>query len=141
MPKSSGISSIFSGSLLTPFSGTWAECNGQMVSKEQYSELFSLIGTTYGGDGNPNFALPTLTPPLKGLRYLICVRGLYPQKYQTLSIDSQASLLSPDNGPAPGLPFIGAIRGFSGSSYVPLSGTASCNGQMVSKEQYRELFS
>ena len=132
---------IFSGSFI-PFSGTWAECNGQMVSKEQYGKLFSIIGTTYGGDGNPNFALPTLTPPLKGLRYLICVRGLYRQKDQTPSIDSQASLLSPDNGPAPGLPFIGAIRGFSGSSYVPLSGTwAECNGQMVSKEQYGKLFS
>jgi microcystin-dependent protein len=36
----------------------WALCNGQMVNKNQNQALFSIIGTTYGGDGNPYFALP-----------------------------------------------------------------------------------
>ncbi|MCB0853950.1 MAG: tail fiber protein [Bacteroidetes bacterium] len=70
---------IFSGSFI-PFSGTWAECNGQMVSKEQYGKLFSIIGTTYGGNGNPNFALPKLAPLDGKIRYLICVSGDYPNK-------------------------------------------------------------
>lgn len=38
----------------------WALCNGQTLSIADYSELYSLIGTTYGGDGVTNFALPDL---------------------------------------------------------------------------------
>lgn len=38
----------------------WAECNGQILSISQYSALFSLLGTTYGGDGVSTFALPDL---------------------------------------------------------------------------------
>jgi microcystin-dependent protein len=38
----------------------WAFCNGQLLSIAQYSALFSLIGTTYGGNGVQNFALPQL---------------------------------------------------------------------------------
>jgi microcystin-dependent protein len=38
----------------------WAFCNGQMMSIAQYSALFALIGTTYGGDGITTFALPNL---------------------------------------------------------------------------------
>jgi microcystin-dependent protein len=38
----------------------WALCNGQLLSIAQYTALFSLLGTTYGGDGISNFALPNL---------------------------------------------------------------------------------
>ncbi|MBV8410465.1 MAG: tail fiber protein [Alphaproteobacteria bacterium] len=38
----------------------WAECAGQTVPIGQYSDLFSLIGTAYGGDGQRNFGLPDL---------------------------------------------------------------------------------
>ncbi|MDE3080797.1 MAG: phage tail protein [Paracoccaceae bacterium] len=38
----------------------WAACNGQLLSIAQYDALFSLIGTTYGGDGQSTFALPDL---------------------------------------------------------------------------------
>lgn len=38
----------------------WLLCNGQLLSIAQYSSLFSLIGTTYGGDGVVTFALPDL---------------------------------------------------------------------------------
>jgi microcystin-dependent protein len=38
----------------------WAMCNGQLLSIAQNTALFSLIGTTYGGDGVNNFALPNL---------------------------------------------------------------------------------
>lgn len=38
----------------------WALCNGQLLSIAQYQALFSLLGTTYGGDGRVNFALPNL---------------------------------------------------------------------------------
>src|SRR6267378_8378721 len=38
----------------------WALCNGQLMPISQNTALFSLLGTTYGGDGRSNFALPNL---------------------------------------------------------------------------------
>ncbi len=38
----------------------WALCNGQLLSIAQNSALFSLLGTTYGGDGRVTFGLPNL---------------------------------------------------------------------------------
>lgn len=38
----------------------WMFCNGQMLAISDYDTLFNLIGTTYGGDGQQNFALPNL---------------------------------------------------------------------------------
>jgi microcystin-dependent protein len=38
----------------------WALCEGQMLPINQYQELYSLLGTIYGGDGQRNFALPDL---------------------------------------------------------------------------------
>ena len=38
----------------------WAFCDGQLLAVSQYSALFSLLGTTYGGDGRTTFGLPDL---------------------------------------------------------------------------------
>jgi microcystin-dependent protein len=38
----------------------WAWCDGQLLPLSQNTALFSLLGTTYGGDGKSNFALPNL---------------------------------------------------------------------------------
>jgi microcystin-dependent protein len=38
----------------------WGLCNGQLLPINQNQALFSLLGTTYGGDGRVNFALPDL---------------------------------------------------------------------------------
>ena len=38
----------------------WAWCNGQLMPLSQNTALFALLGTTYGGDGKSNFALPDL---------------------------------------------------------------------------------
>jgi microcystin-dependent protein len=38
----------------------WALCNGQLMPISQNTALFSLLGTTYGGDGKSTFALPNL---------------------------------------------------------------------------------
>jgi microcystin-dependent protein len=38
----------------------WAMCNGQLLPISQYSALFSLLGTYFGGNGTSNFALPNL---------------------------------------------------------------------------------
>src|SRR3982074_3159912 len=47
------------------FAGTfapagWAMCQGQLMAISQNDTLFTLIGTTYGGDGQTTFALPDL---------------------------------------------------------------------------------
>ena len=47
------------------FAGTfdpqgWEYCNGQLLNISQYTTLFNLIGTTYGGDGVNTFAVPDL---------------------------------------------------------------------------------
>lgn len=52
-----GIIKIFGGN----FAPTgWFMCNGQILAISQYQALFSLIGTTYGGNGVTTFALPNL---------------------------------------------------------------------------------
>ena len=38
----------------------WAMCNGQILSIQQNTALFSLLGTTYGGNGKSTFGLPNL---------------------------------------------------------------------------------
>jgi microcystin-dependent protein len=38
----------------------WAFCDGQLMPLSQNTALFSLLGTTYGGDGKSNFALPNM---------------------------------------------------------------------------------
>src|ERR1700730_2267685 len=38
----------------------WAQCDGQLMPISQNTALFSLLGTTYGGDGKSTFALPNL---------------------------------------------------------------------------------
>lgn len=38
----------------------WSFCEGQLLPISQYSALFSLLGTTYGGDGRTTFGLPDL---------------------------------------------------------------------------------
>lgn len=56
----------------------WALCNGQLMPINQNQALFSLLGTTFGGDGRVNFALPNLqgnTPIHVGGGYTLGERG------------------------------------------------------------------
>jgi len=56
----------------------WALCNGQLLPINQNQALFSLLGTTYGGDGRVNFALPDLrarTPIHMGQGHTLGERG------------------------------------------------------------------
>ena len=85
----------------------WAMCEGQLLPIAQYTALFSLLGTTYGGDGVKTFALPNLqgclpmcmspahplgqtgnvsgtasTPPQHtlALNFIIALTGIYPSR-------------------------------------------------------------
>lgn len=56
----------------------WAQCNGQLLPINQNQGLFSLLGTTFGGDGRVNFALPDLrgrTPIHVGSGHTLGERG------------------------------------------------------------------
>ena len=65
----------------------WALCNGQLLPINQNQALFSLLGTTFGGDGRVNFALPDLrgrTPLHVGSGHTLGERG--GEQAHTLSI-------------------------------------------------------
>jgi microcystin-dependent protein len=79
--------------MMTPFAGSiqlfafkyapmgWAPCNGQLLAIANFTVLYTLLGTTYGGDGKTTFALPNL-PPLSadGPAYYICIEGVLPPR-------------------------------------------------------------
>lgn len=50
--------------------GGWLFCQGQLLLISEYGALFSVIGTTYGGDGVTNFALPLIDPIINIIRCL-----------------------------------------------------------------------
>jgi len=65
----------------------WALCDGQLLPINQNQALFSLLGTTYGGDGRVNFGLPNLdgrTPIHMGGGHTLGERG--GEQAHTLSI-------------------------------------------------------
>ena len=65
----------------------WALCNGQLLPINQNQALFSLLGTTFGGDGRVNFGLPNLqgrTPIHVGSGHTLGEQG--GQTAHTLSI-------------------------------------------------------
>jgi len=65
----------------------WALCNGQLLPINQNQALFSLLGTTFGGNGQTNFALPDLracTPMHVGSGHTLGERG--GEQAHTLSI-------------------------------------------------------
>ncbi len=60
----------------------WASCDGQILPIAQNSALFTLLGTTYGGNGQTTFALPNIKASnlQDGLNYIIAVQGIYPSR-------------------------------------------------------------
>ena len=60
----------------------WLPCDGQLLPISDFENLFQLIGTTYGGDGEGTFALPKASGPVSGsvaLTQCISLFGTYPQ--------------------------------------------------------------
>lgn len=57
------------------------KAEGQVMSIAQNTALFSLLGTTFGGDGETTFALPDLRDAApNGLTYFICTQGIFPSR-------------------------------------------------------------
>lgn len=90
----------------------WALCHGQLMPINQNQALFSLLGTTYGGDGRVNFALPDMrsrTPMHMGSGHTMGERG--GEQAHTLSIAElpthahalMGAKLPPDSGASGGM--------------------------------------
>jgi hypothetical protein len=61
--------------------GVGIPADGRLLPITQYTPLFALIGTTYGGDGTTNFAVPDLRPITpKNMVYSICAVGIFPSR-------------------------------------------------------------
>lgn len=108
----------------------WAFCNGQILSIAQNQALFSLLGTTYGGNGTTTFALPdlrTIVPGHANATYpLGAVTGEYahtliqteiPQHMHFLRVDATGAVANNTSLPAAGNSF-GQTAGSSGGNTV-----------------------
>lgn len=109
----------------------WAFCDGQLLPLSQNTALFSLLGTTYGGDGKSNFALPDLQgnaamhpgqgPGLSlhdlgemgGTQYVTLLESEIPAHAHTLSTSQR-----PDDSLNPG----GLSPGTGNNMYAPAAG-------------------
>jgi microcystin-dependent protein len=58
----------------------WMVCSGQQLPINQWTALFALIGTNFGGDGRTTFALPNLKAPAGNLQYCIAMQGVFPER-------------------------------------------------------------
>ena len=100
----------------------WAMCNGQLLPINQNQALFSLLGTTYGGDGRVNFGLPDLrskVPIHMGSGFTLGEKG--GEQSHTLSISEMTThthILSgaSDNADQPTVPnnLLGSAAGLYG---------------------------
>jgi microcystin-dependent protein len=55
--------------------------DGRLLPINQYTAVFSILGTNFGGNGTTNFALPDLRKLApQGLQYSICVQGIFPSR-------------------------------------------------------------
>ena len=77
MEEYTGTIKLFAGNYVPQ---GYMECNGQTLPITQYEALVSILGITYGGDNQTQFSLPKLQSPIVGMRYIICVQGVYPQR-------------------------------------------------------------
>lgn len=62
----------------------WMFCEGQTLNIATNQALFTLLGTTFGGNGTTTFCLPDLRNSLPmqsmGMHYCIAVQGIYPSR-------------------------------------------------------------
>jgi microcystin-dependent protein len=124
----------------------WLLCEGQLLPINQYSALFSLLGTTYGGNGTTNFQLPDLrgrfpmgggsgiglTPRVLGEvagseTVTLTVGQLPAHSHSIIASDIEANVSSPSNAVMAGkarVPLYATI----GSADIAMAPTASTGG-------------
>lgn len=126
----------------------WAYCSGQLLSISQNTALFSLLGTTYGGDGRTSFALPDLrgrVPIHEGSgvglpSYSLGQRGgeetvtlnvnQLPAHSHTVRADTNNTQQSPFDHYIGQLPFESSANGVMGSESIGLVGGGQSHQNM-----------
>jgi microcystin-dependent protein len=114
----------------------WALCNGQLLPINQNQALFSLLGTTFGGDGRVNFALPDLrgrAPIHVGSGHTLGEGG--GEQAHTLSIaelptHTHAAMAQPTTT-ATQLPAVSAVLAQASNVYRNPDGLAALNAATV----------
>jgi len=114
----------------------WALCNGQLLPINQNQALFSLLGTTFGGDGRVSFALPDLrarTPIHVGSGHTLGERG--GEQAHTLSIaelPTHTHVMNGSGAPAEtNVPTTSAYLGIVNNAYGPASNLVSLSPASV----------
>jgi microcystin-dependent protein len=107
----------------------WALCNGQLLPINQNQALFSLLGTTFGGDGRVNFALPDLrgrVPIHVGSGHTLGERG--GEQAHTLSIaelPTHAHVANASSVNATLAPSAGSLMGSTSNGYAAAANLTS----------------
>jgi microcystin-dependent protein len=113
----------------------WAFCNGQLLPINQNQALFSLLGTTFGGDGRVNFALPDLrarTPIHVGGGHTLGERG--GEQAHTLSIaelPTHTHVLNGSNTPAEINTPADAYPAMANNAYTPAGNLVALSAASV----------
>jgi microcystin-dependent protein len=113
----------------------WAFCDGQLMPISQNDAMFTLIGTTYGGDGQETFALPNLQsrlPMHAGNGFVLAEQGgteSVTLTTQQIPIHTHAFLCDANNGAQP-TPLNNFPAGTPQQLYVDPSGLPA-NGQLA----------
>ena len=64
----------------TKLPSNYLPADGRLLRVDDSQILYSVLGTTFGGDGINTFALPNVPAPVAGTRYAVCAKGFYPQR-------------------------------------------------------------
>lgn len=124
----------------------WAFCNGQLMPISQNTALFSLLGTTYGGDGQSNFALPNLqgrTPMHRGQgpglsdhnlgesdgeETVTLTQATMPFHSHTLLAAEEGTTTTPDGNHLAGTAAAPAFQSNTGANLVTMASTSQSTG-------------
>jgi microcystin-dependent protein len=107
---------------------SWALCNGQLLPINQNQALFSLLGTTYGGNGQTTFGLPDLRGRVPVHRGSVLQGESAGQEFHTLTMNEMPAHVHPVGcvaGQAGQAASTGNVWGTSGLS--PYSGSVNSN--------------